>query len=230
MTMNDQQNSSLTAAIVALVVSIVIGICVVNLSQNEPVATQIVQTPAEQTLLDVGAISLPFHNTAEVFSGGVGIGIAGSSHEQLSFTVSGTIGSGRNQGVWRNRTGRTVLISSADIAFPSGTASSSLLVYISTSTASTVADFTAPFGSLIDGMAIATSTSLARITPNSVKNAGTNGRNVVDVQDGEYVIVALLQKESTQNTCDTTHGCESATSTNRGWTSANWHLSGHYKP
>lgn len=224
----------ISASIVALLVSIVIGIFVVHEARINaaPGATQIVQTPADQELLDVGGLSFPFHNTPEVFAGGVGIGMVNSPHDNLLFSASGQIGAGSNHGAWRNKTGRTVQVDYADISFPSGTASSSIRLYIGTSTAAipSVNDFTKPFSTLIDDKSLATSTILATLVINSNKDAGTNGRQTIDVQDGEYVVISVLHSELTETSCDTTHACESATSTNRGWTNLNWYLRGHYKP
>lgn len=158
------------------------------------------------------------HSSPDVYPNGVIIG------DQNNIWISGTIPVGSNQGSWRNRTGRTIFIDRAEI-FTSGTASSTMVFSVGTSSAATVADFTNTFSTLIDRYTLATS-SVFRLV-NSIKDAGTNGRNVIPVTDGQYVSVVWRTEN---NQACTGAVCETATSTNRGFGSVDWKLRGHYKP
>ncbi len=213
----------ISAAVVALVVSVLAGIVF------RPSAPSVAPaSPEAVQLLDVGALSFPVHNTPEVFLGGVGNPLPGSALDSLNGSISGVIAAGSNQGHWKNKTGRTVLIDEADISFASGVASSSMLFSISTSSSETALnDFTAPFGSLIDAKNLATSTDMTGIVINSLKDGGTNGREVIDVNPGESVFI--LMRQTNPNVC-TGSACENATSTNRGFGAMSYYLRGHYKP
>lgn len=167
---------------------------------------------------------LSVHNTAEIFSEGIGLGNDG----YVVFSKGGTIGAGANQASWRNTTGRTVYIvpNSTVIGFASGTASSSLLFYTATSSAATLtSDFAGPGGSVhgIDGASIATST----IGPNFIVGTTTASGAGIPVADGAYYNVQIQSKNG--GTCNGA-ACETATSTNRGITNFFWRFTGFYKP
>lgn len=108
-----------------------------------------------------------------------------------------------------------------------GTASSTMLFSISTSTASTLNDYATPYGGLINNAKIATG------TPNQIPyysdvNGGTNAQGEAYVPVGGYVI-ATIQPGAVApgGVCNpATTKCETATSTNRGYSvnvKLHWH-------
>lgn len=125
-----------------------------------------------------------------------------------------TMATGTNQAYWKNNTNNTVYVWRF-IGTQTGTASSTLVVNVGTSTTATVTDSATPLTTpqLIDTYTIATSTTGR--TFNSWKNAGTNGQYVIPVLPNNYLI-ATLENPYRQD-CSTTTNCESATSTNRGY-------------
>lgn len=140
---------------------------------------------------------------------------------------AGLIGPGTNQGSWTNNTGKQVLISASDITmgWTSGVASSTLLFWVSTSTATTVADYARPTSSymLIDGGSPATSTTAlgSPITGTS----SPAGKGAILVDPGVNVVFDVQEKFF----CKTATGiCETATSSNRGIQSFFWQFKGTY--
>lgn len=209
-----------------IVVSVVIGILVLivaassayndlksQLKVNTDQATQDAATGALAEL-SKGAASL---------NGGVAIG-----SREINFAVSGTLGSGVNQGGYTNKTGRRVVVEYAE-ARTTGTASTSYNFYVGTSTSlsNTTIDFAAGgtmFSELIDAKQVATSTP--NIVVNSIKDSGTNGRGALEIDPGESVLFSFRQTNVQACTGAT---CETATSTNRGF-NVNWLLKAHYIP
>lgn len=148
--------------------------------------------------------------------------------DQTVIWKKGTIGAGQNQGSWRNNLGKTVFVDLSEV-YTTGTASSSIKIYVATSSSATLSsDFAAPFASGIDGKAVATSTVLTNFVYNSSKDAGTNGRHVFPVVSGEYVVTAILQDTTACLSGGAGLACESATSTSRGFSKVFWHLRINY--
>lgn len=127
----------------------------------------------------------------------------------------------KNQAVWLNNTGRTVMVGNfKGILVPNGKgspilASSTLILDVATSTTATVTDKAAPiaYSTLIDTYSIATSTT-NNIVINSTGNKGTNGQGTIAVAPNQYLIEVL---ENPYNQACTGVTCETATSTNRGY-------------
>lgn len=165
----------------------------------------------------------PINNTTQGLYGGIDLGDG-----YVAFSKSGTIGAGANQGSWRNTTGRTVYIlpEQSSIGYASGTASSSLLFYAATSTASTLSnDYAHPGGLVfgVDGATVATSTAGPRMFVGTTTDSGA----IIPVPDGQYYVFQIQSKNGPS--CNGS-ACEAATSTNRGITNFIWRLQGFYKP
>lgn len=161
-----------------------------------------------------------YHSVIEYFPSGIGIA------DKTTFNKSGTIGPGVNQTAYTNNTGvaLTILAPTVTIAYTTGTASSSYLFYVSTSTATTITDYTRPVGGykLIDGATIATST-----TANASLIVGTStaaGKGGIVLQPGESLIFAV--EPVSVPTC--TGLCETATSSSRGIQIFNWNFLATY--
>jgi len=158
----------------------------------------------------------------DIYTNGVGTGNA-----HAVFSRSGTIALGANQGAWCNSgvrsVGKTAYVNFAGIT-TSGTASSTMKVFIATSTTATIAsDYVAPFGSLINNFQLATSSLATTTSSIDYKRAGFG---TIPVPVGQC---AVVQIQAASVSCPTTGGsCESATSTNRGF-SLDWILQGYYK-
>lgn len=152
----------------------------------------------------------------------------GTGYDYVILSRSGTIPLGSNQGAWCNSgakgVGKTVYVDLARIT-TSGTASSTMKVYTATSTSATIAsDFNAPFGTLINGFNLATS-SLATTTGST--DYRRTGFGIIAVPVGQCVVTQI---QAAAASCPTTGGsCESATSTSRGF-ALDWMLEGYYKP
>lgn len=129
-----------------------------------------------------------------------------------------TIGAGSNEAAWKNTTGETVYVYLAD-AVTTGTASSSYYLYIATSSSATVSnDFSAPFSSIIDTFAIATSS--VATTTSSIDKHKVSNNGVIPVAHNEYVLMTLQANTTACANAGAALGlCETATSTNRGITS-----------
>lgn len=140
---------------------------------------------------------------------------------------SGTIGAGANQAAYYNNTGRTLYINSNDIhmGWTSGTASSSIVFYVSTSTASSVTDYARPTGTylLIDGATFATSSPAVSISTGTTTDAGAGA---ITLAPNEYLIFNVQE----QYACKTIGACETATSSNRGIASFFWNFKATYIP
>lgn len=125
-----------------------------------------------------------------------------------------TIGPGQNQASWVNNLGKTVYVDpyGTSLSYESGTASSSWLVYVGTSTAAsaTYTDYArpAPTALLVDGALIATSSPATQTRIGTTTTAGTG----FAVAPGERVIFNIQERFA----CKTIGTCETATSSNRG--------------
>lgn len=162
------------------------------------------------------------HNTPESFNSGVDFGDG-----YITFSKSGVIAAGSNQASWRNTTGRTVFVKpeNTEIGYTSGTASSSLLFFVATSTGATLSNnYAHPGGSVfgIDGATVATSTP----SPRWFNGTTTTSGAVIPVLDGAYLNFQVQEKFA----CKTVGVCETATSTNRGITNFLVRFTGSYKP
>ena len=203
------------SAVVALVVSL---LAFAGFSVMQPTAEVPSLPGAEATALgDINGVAI---ESPYVFKAG-----SGDGGDFLTITENGTINAGSNQGSWRNDTNRTVFIDTVSL-FPTGTASTTFIYYVGTSTAATyTSDYTAPYATLIDGYRIPTSTP--QLVINNHEHAGTLGRNIISVDPGEYVNIAFFQGYLETGCTGAT--CETATSTNRGF-NLDWYLRGHFKP
>lgn len=132
---------------------------------------------------------------------------------QTILTQVVTIGANANQGAWKNTTGKTVYVAPTDVSigYESGTATSSYLFYVGTSTTATYTDFARPASTFLalDGATVATS-SLANTRVGTSTTAGTG----FSVAPGEFVVFDIQERFF----CKANAFCETATSTNRGIT------------
>lgn len=207
-------NNVLTAAVVALVVS-VLTLAFFNVSHS---------APAAQSSDTLGQIAGTVVNTPTIF-------VAGHSDGGNFVTVSadGEIPVGQNQAAWRNTTGRTVYVNAGDVrlGYASGTATSSYAFFVGTSTSASYTDFARPSVTtlLIDGALIATSTAA---TGGPITRVGTTTSAGVDVSvpAGSYVVFDVQERYF----CKANAACEIATSTNRGISKFFWSLKATYKP
>lgn len=157
------------------------------------------------------------------YANGVGIG------DLVVFNKQGTLGVGVNQASWRNTIQRDVFI---DLAYltTSGTASSTALLLVGTSTAATIADYTAPTPGFFSLINFALATSSTATTTNSLHGSGAQS-GLVKIAPGEYLNIAILPgvRGTTPAGCAPgSASCESATSTNRGYT-LDYRFRGSYK-
>lgn len=172
-----------------------------------------------------------------------GIGFSGAKEN----VIGGVIKEGQNQASWKNTTGQDVYFTMAlvkPVATTTGVtnspiASSSMQILVGTSTAATIADYTAPntltTASLINWF-IATSTASKTLNASSSISYGGLGnrnlQNVVRVANGEYLNVAILANSvlgtpggapsvgcASNGLSSPVAGssCDSATSTTRGF-------------
>jgi hypothetical protein len=151
---------------------------------------------------------------------GIGIKDSDSSTNVVLRKEVLNIGAGVNYAGFLNATGQTIYVTGAKVNLVANaasvqTASSSFMLDIATSTLEHIADYSNPFASIIDSYTIATSTIGSQQVINSIKNAGTNGVNVVPVANGAYVSVLLSERYN--NPGCTGSVCETATSTKRGF-------------
>lgn len=149
---------------------------------------------------------------AQWFTGCVAYGNLSRLH--CSDTIS--LGAGQNQVAWTNNTGQTISVQDAEVN-TTGTASSTVKFYVGTSTKATVADSfnpaTAPFWSqIIDAFSLATGTP-SGLWADNIANHKTSFPGTVNVAAGQSILFVA------DSFCLTTGACETATSTNRGWTS-----------
>ncbi len=185
----------------------------------------------------LGAGAAQVQQTIWQFASGISLDQSSGSGSSgtVEFTKSGTIGPGQNQGVWTNKTGRTVYIDYGDIALTgSGFASSSMRVSGVATTSSSLPTsmaYTAPVQTasstlLVDNRPIATSSPGRLLVINSDTNQGANATGTVAVLDGSSFIWQLRQDSAVVCTGSV---CEQATSTNRGF-NLDWYIHGHYRP
>lgn len=153
----------------------------------------------------------------------------------MVFTRSGSIVKGTNYDVFKNSTGRTVILDYADLVQTGGYASSTMRISIfaTTTVPTSINPYVAPKVStssmsnfLIDNARIATS-SAPNYLWNSDVGGGTNATGTIAVPDGSSVVI-FLQQGDYEPGC-TGSVCEPATSTNRGF-NLNWFVEGHYVP
>lgn len=205
------KNTVLTAAVAALVT---VMVTLASVSTMTP-------SVSSDTL---GAISGTVVNTPTLFAAGHSDG--GSIVE---FAADGYIAAGQNQAAWRNTTGRVVYVKPGDvrIGFTSGTASSSLALFVGTSSASSYSDFARPTITtlLIDAALVATSTSASGGPITYVGTTTSSGVGIA-VPANSYVVFNVQDRYF----CKAQGACETATSTNRGISRFLWSLRGSYQP
>ncbi len=150
----------------------------------------------------------------------------------------GVIGAGQNQAYWLNDTGREAYVSifvkpvatttSSNTISP--IASSTMQIVAGTSTAATIANYTAPSSLTTASLLywkLATSTAAKTLTASSTESGfapSTAPNRRVRVGPGEYLNIAILAQASVDTdqigtptaTCGNLN-CETATSTNRGF-------------
>lgn len=149
-----------------------------------------------------------------------GLGIQGVDQ----FVESGTIELGEYQASFQNKSSNVMFLETA-YAYVNGTASTTLVLDVATSTDETIAFNTNPFSSIIDSYQISTSTRNRTI--NNHEDQGTNGQQMVAVQPSEWVIFYVDDPYYPGNCTGSV--CENATSTNRGYT-LDWKAKGSYNP
>lgn len=180
----------------------------------------------------IGFVSVPrtpaaggiYNTQIPVYSNGIVNG------DRVGIIKAGTIGAGANQTSWTNTTGRTLYIGAADILFgyPSGTASSSWLVYVGTSTAASFADYSRPSGDYlpIDGAVVATNTAARAGLRVGTTTTASPARGAIQVNPGENLVFDVQERYA----CKTVGACETATSSNRGASSFFWQFKATYTP
>lgn len=165
---------------------------------------------------DAGAGSAggPTFNAGAIFPVGLQLGVGTNANLNEAIIQ---IQRGQNQASWKNTTGRTVYMLAGDIEM-GGIASGTIAVSVGTTTAastSVIDNFsvsTAPIWSrFIDATSISTSSQLGVIADN-IANHKTSYPGMVPVLDGQKVWLVA------ESLCKTTGGCETATSSNRGFT------------
>lgn len=158
-------------------------------------------------------------NVPDFYTNGIGIG------DQVEIHNSITIQAGSNQASWHNTTGRAVIAQRTELGYLTGTASTSLLFYVATSSTPTVANYVRPTGTplLIDGVTIATSTPGNTI----VVGTTTAAQLGVVIPSGAYLVFDVQSKNGAA--CNGA-ACEAATSTNRGISKFVGYFTGHYVP
>lgn len=156
-------------------------------------------------------------------------GLAWGPDDLLHLEAKFTIPQGSDQAYWQNTTGGDVVIDEQELSM-GGTASSTFKAYVSTSTTATVKNgytTTAPWSQSVNGWTVATGTtaqigaSTAFLTDNiAAHNASYAAK--LQVPPNYYVVV------SAESACNVVGGCETATSTNRGWTTLTDTIWYHY--
>lgn len=133
------------------------------------------------------------------------------------------IGRGKNQGIWTNRTGRTVYITEADLMLD-GAASSTINQFVGTTSTTTLPtnglyitdSFTAGVASawsqFINGTT-STSTPAGVVADNGATHLSGYPSGIA-VADGKSLLLEI------SSFCKADGACNTATSTNRGWTNA----------
>lgn len=206
------------SVVICALVLVVAGFALVGEIKSQLAVTQ--ESAEAQALAGIEN----FTNAPAGFKKGIAYG-----SRSVHFTAEGDLLAGVNQVAWRNTTGRKVVVDKAEMR-TTGTASSSYLFYVGTSTAASNTSFdfgTAMFSELIDAPSLATSSPIKVFTSMSDTDQGTNGRGAIEVEDGEYVLF-MFRKQDLINSCSGSV-CEAATSTNRGF-NVRWLLEGHYIP
>ena len=148
--------------------------------------------------------------------------------EDTQFRDSGTMieADGEFQTSFQNSTGKDLFIELAYV-YVDGTASSSYVLDIATSSAATLTYNSNPVSKIVDSATIATGT-VDKVF-DSIKDAGTNGENVVVVQPDDYVNFMISSKDWINGNCDNTSvACENASSTKRG-VGLEWFVKGTYR-
>lgn len=169
------------------------------------------------------AVGGVYNNVTNSFPAGVVQG------DRAVFFKSGTIDAGSNQTAYTNTTGRTLFIAASDVqmGWNSGVASSSFVGYVSTSSGTTVTNYSRPTGAylLIDGAVWATSTPTTTISTGTSTSAGAGA---IALANGDSVIFNVQPRDTPG--CAGTGKCEAATSTNRGIASFFWNFKATYLP
>jgi hypothetical protein len=152
----------------------------------------------------------PTFNAGANFPAGYQLGLGNrTSNRGLIQVVRGT-----NQAYWKNTTGRTVYVALGDLEM-AGTASSTFKAYVGTSTAASATNVfsltTAPLWSqFIDGAQVATGTP-AGVVADNITNHKTSYPGTLQVNSGQYMLLVA------STFCTADGACNTATSTNRGW-------------
>lgn len=167
----------------------------------------------DQSSTNLGA---QIQNEAFWFNNGIQQGQNGIG---VNYGPTVIIGPGQNQGAWKNNTGKTVYVSTNDTniittnASSTIVASTSMYLWVGTSTTATVADNSAPiYGSVLDRVLLATSSPVGTVHDGILNSAfsGSNEQGTVAVPNGAYLITVM----------ESVNGLpvgEAATSTNRGF-------------
>ncbi len=201
-----QNNSTKAAAWVALILSFLMGLMMLtnssasNVSSNDPNAGS----------LNGGATVI---NNPYAFTSGFYLG----NQKGLTRADAITITPGQNQVAWKNNSAGTVFVRLGDIEVD-GVASSTERWSVGTSTTATKADTFSPtaaqfWSQFIDNVTISTSTQPG-VWADNIANHKTSWPGTLEVVSGEYIFMSV------ESFCKTVGGCETATSSNRGWNNA----------
>lgn len=218
--------NSIKSIVVSVVVAVVLAVIIAV-----PIARHFSTSPASTPTENVGGASFGGGGnvTGNIDSYTNGVMFGGNL---VNRWVTGTLGAGQNQGNWRNTTGRVVYADLGEFSTVgtsstalTATASSSFEFFFATSTTATLAsDYTNPFGNLLNGSVIATSSPA---TTTSSLDFARLGYKVIPIQSNEYLIFTMQQLSASG--CSIGGACEPATSTNRGF-NVDWRARLHYRP
>lgn len=166
--------------------------------------------------VDLGGNSAgPTFNAGANFPAGFTLGIGSKYLNRAVIQIP----KGRNQIAWKNTYGRTVYVNLGD-AEMAGVASTTFKLYVGTSSTATVTDTfngTAPFSALfINGATIATSSGSGNVVADNVNSHAAGSPAAIAVMANQYLLMVASAPCSVVGV-----GCETATSSNRGWTTIN---------
>lgn len=150
------------------------------------------------------------------FTSGYGFG----SLSSLYLSSKLTLGAGQNQAAWQNLTGSTVTVDMSHFDL-TGSASSTFAVWVGTSTSATATNSfsltTAPFWAQLIGANNTVATGTSGTYPTILDNYMGHKSGYpaeINVLNGQYLLVVA------SSFCAADGACNTATSTNRGWTAS----------
>ncbi len=171
-------------------------------------------TPAPATQQVGGTASSHVENQAWLFSNGIAMGPQ-SLYPNVNSEDAIQVGIGSNQASWINTRATTAYVDLGWLIL-NGTASSTVKVSVGTSTTATITDSFNPavapmWSQFIDACQIATST-VSGVWCDNVSNHKSSYPAVIAVPPGQRLNIVVA------SFCKADGACNTATSTNRGWT------------